>query len=228
MKRSPAASSWRGRGAAPCDLGADRSVLIRPSMNHETAYDTASTANGSHRVTAYSSPPIGAPTSDATCWRAWCCESAVGSSSVATTERTAEISAGANSPAPRAGEHGHREEVRQRQRTGQRGDDERGVEEYAGRAGQPHQPPPVEPVGQHPGRQQGRRQAEQVSRLRERCHERRAGELEGEQREDEHAHPAAELADRRPRPEHREVVVAREPSEPGHIRTIYCARVLAQ
>jgi hypothetical protein len=67
-------------------------------MTHVTAYERASTANGSHLVTAYSAPPAGPPTSDAMCWRAWCCDSAVGNSSVRTTERTAEISAGPNSP----------------------------------------------------------------------------------------------------------------------------------
>ena len=43
-------------------------------------------------------PPSGPPTSDAMCWRAWLWLSAVDSSSGRTTERIAEISAGAAMP----------------------------------------------------------------------------------------------------------------------------------
>ena len=71
----------------------------RPSSTQETAKVTASNRKGIQRVTAYSAPPSGPPTRLATCWRACCWLSAVGSCSVGTTARTADISAGANTPA---------------------------------------------------------------------------------------------------------------------------------
>ena len=73
-----------------------------------------------------------------------------------------------------------------------------------------HQPAPVDPVGQHARRQQGAGHAEQVEGLGGGRQQRRPGERVGQQREDEHAHPAAELADGLADPEHGEVVVAGE------------------
>ncbi len=91
MKRSPSASCVRIGWRAPVRAGAERSVRIREIVTRETANVTASTAKGSHRVTPYSSPPSGPPSRPATCSRAWFCDSAVGRSSVATTERMADI-----------------------------------------------------------------------------------------------------------------------------------------
>ena len=100
MNRRPSSSSWRGGFRGPSTEGADRSARIRPSSTNETANDNASAAKGSQRVTPYNAPPTGPPSNDATCCRAWFCDSAVGRSSSGTTARTAEISAGAKTPAP--------------------------------------------------------------------------------------------------------------------------------
>ena len=100
MNRTPSARSWPGRRRGPSYAAGARSVRIRPSITQLTAKDTASAAKGSHRATAYSTPPSGALSRAATCRRAWFWLSAVGSSSGATTARTADISAGAKRPAP--------------------------------------------------------------------------------------------------------------------------------
>ena len=100
LNRRPSTRLLRSEGREPVDVVADRSVRIRPSSTQDTAYDAASAANGSQRATENNAPPIGPPTSPATCWRAWFCESAAGSCSSLTTRRSAEVSAGANAPAP--------------------------------------------------------------------------------------------------------------------------------
>lgn len=97
MNRKPSAS-WRRIGSR-ARRGAVRSVRTRLTVAHATAKVIASTANGSHRVTAYNAPPSGPPSSEATCWRAWFWLRAVGRSSVATTDRIAESCAGLNAPA---------------------------------------------------------------------------------------------------------------------------------
>ena len=51
--------SCRGRRRGTVAAGAARSARIRPSSTQETAKVTASTANGSHRVTPYSSAAEG-------------------------------------------------------------------------------------------------------------------------------------------------------------------------
>ena len=89
MNRMPSARSCAGRRGEVV-VGAERSVRTRPSSSHDTAKLTASAANGSHRVTAYSTPPSGAPSRPATWRRAWFWLIAVGSSSSVTTVRTAD------------------------------------------------------------------------------------------------------------------------------------------
>ncbi len=99
-KRKPSTRSAHGLGRGPSVRGAERSARIRPSITKETAKLSASARNGSQRVTPYSRPPSGPPTSEATCWRAWFWLSAVGRSSVGTTARTADASAGLKAPEP--------------------------------------------------------------------------------------------------------------------------------
>jgi hypothetical protein len=105
---------------------------------------------------------------------------------------------------------------------------ERGVEDEARRAGQAHQPQSVGVVGEHAGRQQRSDQPEHVQAFRGGSPERGSGDRVGQQREDEHAHPAAQLADRLAGPEDGEVVVVAEVPKPVHIRNIYCAMKRAQ
>ena len=124
---------------------------------------TASAANGSHRVTAYSAPPSGAPSRPATCWRAWFWLSAVGRSSVGTTVRTADISAGAKTPGGGAGQQRDDQQVRHRERVLDAGDDERGVEQHAAAAGAQRMiRRRSRRSASDAGGQQRRRQAEQV------------------------------------------------------------------
>ena len=67
MNAAPARRSSRGRLRVRSTAGADRSVRIRPSSTQEIAKLMVSAANGSQRVTPYKAPPIGPPSSDATC-----------------------------------------------------------------------------------------------------------------------------------------------------------------
>ena len=130
-------------------------MRIRPSSTHETAKVSASNRNGAQRVTAYSTPPSGPPTRPATCWRACCWLSAVGSCSVGTTVRTADISAGAKTPAATPVSSATDEEVRHGQHAQQPGDDQGAVEEHPGAGGDAHHPAAVPPVGEQPAGQQG-------------------------------------------------------------------------
>ena len=68
-------------------------------------------------------------------------------------------------PGAGPGEQGDHQEVRDGQRSGHAGRDERRVEQDAGAAGRAHEPQPVHPVGEHPGGQQHRDHPEQVQRL---------------------------------------------------------------
>ena len=103
------------------------------------------------------------------------------------------------------------------------GDGERGVEQHAGAAREPHDPAPVDAVGQHAGGQQRRGQSEQVQRLAAAAASSEPVRCVGDQREDEHAHPAADLGDGLPDPEHGEVVVAGEGAVAG-ISATYIAQ----
>ena len=226
--RTPSRSSATGRFAGPVRGGAARSARMRPSSSQLAAYVQASKRNGAHRVTAYSAAPSGPPTRPATCWRACCWERAVGRSSSGTTVRTAEHLGRREEPGAGPGEQRDGEEVRDRQRPGHAGRDQRRVEQHAGAAGRAHEPQPVRPVGEHPGGQQHRDHPEQVQRLGRRGEQRRTGQRVGEEREDEHAHPAPELAEGLADPQGREVVVAGEAAVAGHIRNITCATCVAQ
>ena len=127
----------------------------RPSSSHDTAYVTASTANGSQRATPYNAPPIGPPTRPATCWRAWFWLSAVGSCSRGTTVRTADISVGAKTPGGGTADAGHHQQVGERDGVEHGGEGERGVGQRAGAAGDAQQQAPVDAVREHARGQQG-------------------------------------------------------------------------
>ena len=157
------------------------------------------------------------------CWRAWLWLSAVDSSS-RRHDRADRGDLGRRGDAARdAGQQGDHREVGDGQHAEGAGDGQRGVEDDAGAARRAHQQPAVDPVGEHAGRQQRAAHAEQERRLDDGRPQRRAGEGVGDQREDEHAHVAAQVADGLARPEDGEVAVAGELAVAGHIRTIHCA-----
>ncbi len=75
-------------------------MRIRERVTNETRNVTASNTNGSTFDALYIAAPSGPPTRAAMWWRAWFWLRAVGSSSWATTDRTADASAGPKTPAP--------------------------------------------------------------------------------------------------------------------------------
>ena len=125
-------------------------------------------------------------------------------------------------------EHRDRQEMSDRDACGQLGDDEGCVQEDAAGTRRPHEATPVEPVGKNAGRQKHRHQSDDVRALGGSGPERGTGDRVGQQREDEHAHPATELADGLADPQHGEVVVVEECPRSRHIRTITCASKRAQ
>ena len=126
------------------------------------------------------------------------------------------------------GQQGDHREVGDRQHAQRPGRGERGVQHDAGAARRPHEQPPVDAVGEDARRQQGAAHAEQERRLDDGRPEGRAAEGVGDEREHEHAHVAAQVADGLARPEDGEVAVLGECAVAGHMRTIYCATIRAQ
>ena len=226
MNRKPSASCRR-RGSR-CRFGAPRSVFTRLTVAHAIAKVIASTANGSHRVTAYNAPPSGPPSSEATCWRAWFWLRAVGRSSVGDDRPDRRELCGVERAGRHARDQRDHDEVGEREAAGRSRDRERGVRRAAGGAGDEHDPLAVDAVGEHAGRQQRGAQAAEVGGLDQGGGDRRAAEGVGDEGEGEHRQRAAELADGVADPEHGEVAVARELSVSGHVRTICCARNVAQ
>jgi hypothetical protein len=127
-----------------------------------------------------------------------------------------------------AGQQCHHRKVGDRQYAECAGDGKRGVQDDARAARRPHQQPPIDAVGQHAGWEQRTAHPEQERRLDDGRPQRRAAEGIGDEREDEHAHVAAQVTDGLACPQDGEVTVAGELAVAGHIRTIYCATIRAQ
>ncbi len=135
---------------------------------------------------------------------------------------------GREHPGADAGQHADHEQVRDRERTQDAGHDQGRIEEDPDAGRRPHHLPAVPPVREQSARQQRDRRAQELEAAGKPGQQRRAGDGVGDQREDEHAHPGPELADRLADPEDGEVVVLAEVAEAGHMRNVTCATFNAQ
>ena len=119
-----------------------------------------------------------------------------------------------------AGEQRRHHQVPQAQLAHEGGDGDQSVDHGSRAAREHHQPLAVAAVDDDARRQQGRHHAEHEGRSGQARQHRGAGQAVADQREGEHAHGAAELADRLADPEGGEVAVVGERAIRRHTRNI--------